>query len=82
VVLGDELSLAYVLGGFEGMLAVTRILPKTVEAIRSGDGIGRHEHDADHFQGTERFFRPGYLANLVQSWIPAMDGCRHAFSVG
>jgi len=26
------------------------------------------------FEGCERLFRPGYLANLTQSWIPALDG--------
>jgi hypothetical protein len=46
--------------GFQGMLAATRIVPKAVEAFRTGDGIGWHEHDPDLFQGTERFFRPGY----------------------
>jgi SAM-dependent methyltransferase len=74
IVLADETSPAYVIGGFQGMLAATRIVPKAVEAFRTGDGIGWHEHDPDLFQGTERFFRPGYAANLVQSWIPALDG--------
>lgn len=74
VVLTDELSPAYVLGGFQAMIAATRIVPRAVEAFRTGEGIGWHEHDADLFQGTERFFRPGYAANLVQSWIPALGG--------
>lgn len=46
--------------------------PKITEAFRTGDGVGWHEHDKDLFQGTERFFRPGYNANLVRSWIPAL----------
>ncbi len=74
VALADETSPAYIVGGFQGLLAATRILPKAVEAFRTGDGIGWHEQDPDLFQGTERFFRPGYLANLVSSWIPALDG--------
>jgi hypothetical protein len=36
--------------------------------------VGWHEHHHDLFTGTERFFRPGYAANLVSSWIPALDG--------
>ena len=74
IALVDETSPAYVIGGFQAMLAATRILPKAVDAFKTGDGIGWHEHDPDLFQGTERFFRPGYSANLVQSWIPALDG--------
>ena len=82
VLLADETSPAYVIGGFQGLLAATRILPKSVEAFRTGDGIGWHEHDPDLFQGTERFFRPGYLANLVQSWIPAFDGAEAKLRAG
>ena len=74
IALADESSPAYVVGGFQAMLAATRVVPKAVQAFRTGDGIGWHEHDPDLFQGTERFFRPGYAANLVQSWIPALDG--------
>ncbi len=74
VALTDEGSPAYVVGGFQAMMAATRIVPRAIEAFRSGEGIGWHEHDDDLFQGTERFFRPGYAANLVQSWIPALEG--------
>ena len=38
----------------------------------TGFAWGRHDHDL--FHGTERFFRPGYQANLVSSWIPALTG--------
>src|ERR1700683_4787501 len=47
---------------------------KIARAFQSGRGIGWHEHHHDLFAGTERFFRPGYAANLVTSWIPALDG--------
>ena len=43
-------------------------------AFRTGEGLGWHEHHDDLFAGTVRFFRPGYLANLTTSWIPALDG--------
>ena len=45
-----------------------------IDAFRSGKGLGWHEHDTALFHGTERFFRPGYAANLVSSWIPALEG--------
>ena len=72
--LADEESPACVLGGFQGMSAAIRSTAKVVAAFRTGAGLGWHEHDPELFIGTERFFRPGYNANLVSSWIPALEG--------
>ena len=66
VALTDEESPACVLGGFQGMTAATRATPKIIEAFRTGKGLGWHEHDPNLFEGTERFFRPGYNAHLVK----------------
>src|SRR4029453_2724273 len=74
VALTDEESPACVLGGFQGMTAAMRAAPKVTAAFRTGKGVGWHEHDADLFEGVERFFRPGYNANLIDSWIPSLDG--------
>ncbi len=74
VALADETSPACVLGGFQGMAAATRALPKVIEAFRSGKGVGWHEHDPALFRGTERFFRAGYNVHLVSEWIPALEG--------
>jgi len=70
----DEASPAYFLGGFQVARAMFKDADTIIDAFRSGRGVGWHEHDADLFCGTERFFRPGYNANLVGSWIPALDG--------
>jgi len=70
----NEESPACVLGGFQGMIAAVKAAPKVMEGFRTGGGVGWHEHDPDLFQGTERFFRPGYNTNLVSSWIPALEG--------
>jgi len=72
--LADEQSPAFVLGGFQAMTAAMKAEPKLTEAFRSGQGLGWHEHDPGLFQGTERFFRPGYNANLVNAWLPALEG--------
>jgi SAM-dependent methyltransferase len=72
--LTNEASPSSVVGGFQSMVAATRAFPKLLEAFRSGTGVGWHEHDPDLFEGTRRFFRPGYTTNLVPSWIPALDG--------
>ena len=71
--LTDEDSPACVLGGFQAMTAAMKATPKVVEAFRNGGGVGWHEHDPELFHGTERFFRPGYLTNLVDAWLPALD---------
>jgi SAM-dependent methyltransferase len=61
-------------GAFELALGALRSEQKVIEAFRTGAGIGWHEHDDEVFSGCERFFRPGYAANLVASWLPALDG--------
>jgi SAM-dependent methyltransferase len=72
--LADDESPVFLPGGFESLAAVFASEPKITAAFRSGEGVGWHEHDPRLFSGTERFFRPGYNANLVSSWIPALDG--------
>jgi len=56
--------------------------PKITQAFRTGDGVGWHEHDANLFFGTERFFRPNYANNLMSSWIPALDGVQEKLAAG
>jgi 2-polyprenyl-3-methyl-5-hydroxy-6-metoxy-1,4-benzoquinol methylase len=73
-VFADEDSPAFMAGGFEGLSAFWIDEQKVSEAFRSGKGLAWHDHSACLFRGTERFFRPGYNANLVSSWLPALDG--------
>jgi SAM-dependent methyltransferase len=80
--LADEESPVF-LGGFaQVVLSIYRDLPKIVEAFTTGAGLGWHEHDHELFHGTERFFRPGYAANLELSWIPALDGVDERLRAG
>jgi 2-polyprenyl-3-methyl-5-hydroxy-6-metoxy-1,4-benzoquinol methylase len=71
--LSDEKSPAYLPGAFLVAVAALEAVPKVAERFRTGEGLGWHEHDRRLFRGTELFFRPGYAANLVKSWIPALD---------
>jgi SAM-dependent methyltransferase len=82
IALSDETSPACVLGGFQGMTAAMRATNKVTDAFRTGTGVGWHEHDPELFLGTERFFRPGYTANLVDSWIPALEGVQKKLEAG
>ena len=52
------------------------------DAFRTGAGMGWHEHHEDVFSGCEMFFRPGYVANLTSSWIPALDGVQQKLAAG
>jgi len=52
------------------------------DAFRTGKGVGWHEHNAELYGGTQRLFRPGYLAHLVQEWIPALDGVQAKLESG
>jgi ubiquinone/menaquinone biosynthesis C-methylase UbiE len=72
----------YAPGAFVLALGALRAEPRITEAFRSGTGFGWHEHDEDVFIGCEQFFRPGYIANLVPSWIPALDGVEDKLRAG
>jgi SAM-dependent methyltransferase len=72
--LAQEGSPAFIPGAFQVATAAIKDEEKIELAFQSGDGVGWHEHHRDLFAGTERFFRPGYAANLISSWIPALDG--------
>jgi SAM-dependent methyltransferase len=72
--LTDADSPAYLPGLFQTAIGSVLDSPRIVEAARTGAGLGWHEHGGDVFEGCERFFRPGYNANLVSAWLPALDG--------
>jgi ubiquinone/menaquinone biosynthesis C-methylase UbiE len=82
LVFADEESPVFLAGGFELLSAVFKDEPKVAKAFRSGLGLGWHEHDVCLFRGTERFFRPGYNANLVANWIPALEGVEAKLKAG
>jgi SAM-dependent methyltransferase len=74
MVLADDTSPTYVPGAFLIAASVFKDEPTITAAFRTGKGVGWHEHHADLFHGTARFFRPGYAANLISSWLPALEG--------
>jgi len=80
--LANEDSPAYIPGAFELALGSLAAVPRIVESFRTGAGMGWHEHDDAVFHGYEKFFRPGYAANLVSSWIPALQGVKEKLEAG
>ncbi|HEX5202802.1 class I SAM-dependent methyltransferase [Paractinoplanes rhizophilus] len=69
-------------GAFELALACLADEPKIRTAFRTGEGFAWGDHDPGVFTGCERFYRPGYVANLVGAWIPAIDGLAARLSAG
>jgi SAM-dependent methyltransferase len=80
--LANEDSPAYLPGAFELALGSLAAVPRIVESFKSGAGMGWHEHDEFVFHGCEKFFRPGYAANLVANWIPALSGVQKKLESG
>jgi SAM-dependent methyltransferase len=80
--LAEEGSPAFIPGAFQIAVAQFSAIPKMVDAFRTGNGVGWHEHHHALFHGTQRFFRPGYAANLVTSWLPALSGVEDKLKAG
>ena len=80
--LADENSPAYLPGAFQLALGSLAAVPRITESFRTGAGMGWHEHDDGVFHGCEKFFRPGYAANLVSSWIPSLKDVKSKLESG
>jgi len=80
--LANEDSPAYLPGAFELALGSLAAVPRITESFRSGKGMGWHEHADGVFHGCEKFFRPGYAANLVSAWILALDDVKGKLETG
>jgi 2-polyprenyl-3-methyl-5-hydroxy-6-metoxy-1,4-benzoquinol methylase len=74
---GPNLSAAFLIS-----LGYLRAEPQITEAFRTGEGVGWHEHHQDVFVGCDAFYRPGYAAELLPNWIPALDGVDAKLAVG
>jgi len=82
LVFANDDSPAFFVGAFQTSIAAGRIVDRLTDAFRTGEGIGWHEHHHELFHGIERFFRSSYTGNLVQTWIPALDGVEAKLQAG
>src|SRR2546430_5232429 len=80
--MADDTSPAFMPGAFQVALAATKAEDQLTQRFKTGDGMGWHEHHHELFEGTERFFRPGYAANLLSAWIPALEGVHEKLHAG
>jgi SAM-dependent methyltransferase len=81
-ILANEAGPAFLPAAFEIMSAIIMDEPRLEEAFRTGEGVGWDEHHPCLFSGTARFFKPAYLANLIPSWLPALDGVVNKLNQG
>jgi SAM-dependent methyltransferase len=81
-VFADPDSPAAMVGGFYGVSAVYHDEPLVADSFKTGRGLPWGKHHTCLFCGTERFFRPGYQANINENWIPALDGVQQKLSNG
>jgi 2-polyprenyl-3-methyl-5-hydroxy-6-metoxy-1,4-benzoquinol methylase len=80
--LADTTHPGFLAGGMTVVSSMHKDEATVRAAFGTGHGVGWHEHHDDLFVGTERFFRPGYAANLVSAWIPALDGVEAKLQAG
>src|SRR5215469_14941243 len=81
-VFADPNSPAALTGGFYAISAIYHDEPLVAESFRTGTGLPWGRHHNCLFCGVERFFRPGYQANINENWIPALDGIERKLSAG
>jgi SAM-dependent methyltransferase len=81
-VLADDGGAVFLAPGFDLISSLWLDEDKIAQALRTGEGIGWHEHHHRLFFGTEAFFRPGYKANLTETWIPALEGVEAKLRAG
>jgi 2-polyprenyl-3-methyl-5-hydroxy-6-metoxy-1,4-benzoquinol methylase len=80
--LANEDSPVYIPGVFYVISSLYKDRGKIADAFRTGKGLGWHEHHNDLFLGVYKFFRPGYLANLVSAWLPSLEGVMPKLEAG
>jgi 2-polyprenyl-3-methyl-5-hydroxy-6-metoxy-1,4-benzoquinol methylase len=74
MVFANEDSPVFLMGAFDAAVAMVDGQSKVEAAFKTGGGVHWGDQAACCFCATARFFRPGYRANLVDHWLPALEG--------
>jgi SAM-dependent methyltransferase len=80
--LTDENSSVYIAGFYQSLVSLFKDAEKIIETFRTGKGLGWEDHHHYLYEGTERFFKPNYVANLTTSWIPGLEEVEHRLRNG
>lgn len=72
--LADEDSPVYVLGAFKFIKSYFHDEEEFIKMFRNERTFCWEDHDPLMAEGVAEFFKPGYVANLLNLWIPSLDG--------
>ena len=75
-------SPVYLAGAFELAAAMIEAEAKVEECFRHGTGVRWGDHAGCLFCATGQFFRPGYVNNIAQNWLPALEGVETKLHAG
>ncbi len=73
-VFGNRKSPVFMTGAFYAISSLYHDEPKIENAFKTGEGVSWGDHNTCLFCGTEKFFSPSYEGNLINNWIPALNG--------
>jgi len=73
-VFGNSKSPVFMVGAFYAISSLYFDEAKIEQAFKTGDGVSWGDHNSCLFCGTEKFFSPSYEGNLINNWLPALDG--------
>jgi 2-polyprenyl-3-methyl-5-hydroxy-6-metoxy-1,4-benzoquinol methylase len=74
MVFAEKDSPVYLAGAFEIVAAMIEGEQKVEHSFRTGAGVRWGDSAGCLFCATGAFFRPGYVNNIAQNWLPALDG--------
>ena len=80
--LTDENAPFHVAGGFQVVNGMMKADERILENFLTGKGMCWGEHHHNLFEGTERFFRPSYHSNLLNNWLPSIEGIVEKLNTG
>jgi 2-polyprenyl-3-methyl-5-hydroxy-6-metoxy-1,4-benzoquinol methylase len=81
-VLADPDAPTYAAGLFTMLQALYATENELMDAFRTGEGVGWGDHGPALFEGTAKFFRPGYAASLVSEWLASVEGMTGRLEAG
>jgi len=82
MVFADPGSPVYMIGAFDNAVSGIHNQPMVEGAFRTGGGVGWGDQAECMFCAVAKFFRPGYRANLVDAWLPALEGVVEVLEAG